>query len=120
MPNIDTLVTDYVAAWNEHDPGRRRALVERTFSDNAVYLDPLMAGDGIEGIDAMLGAVQEQFPEHRLELVGTPDSHHDRLRFGWRFAAGDGAVAIDGLDCVLLSSSGKMANVTGFLANPRA
>ena len=36
MPNIDDLVTDYVAAWNEHDPGRRRALVERTFSDNAV------------------------------------------------------------------------------------
>ena len=28
--------------------------------------------------------------------------------FGWRFAAGHGAVAIDGLDCVQLSGSGKM------------
>jgi hypothetical protein len=38
---------------------RRLALIAETFSDGADYLDPLVRGDGQEGINAMIAAVQQ-------------------------------------------------------------
>jgi len=120
MSQIATLVDGYVAAWNEHDPQKRRALVAGTFSGDATYVDPVLAGEGIDGISTMIGAAQQQFPRHRLTLVGEPDGHHDVLRFSWRFAAPDGTGSLDGLDCVVLGDDGLMRNVVGFLENAAA
>ena len=66
---INAVVDTYIASWNEGDEARRRELVGQTFTDDARYLDPLMAGEGTDGITAMIGAAQAQFPGHRFELV---------------------------------------------------
>src|SRR3954453_13211492 len=65
---INALVDTYIASWNEGDEARRRALVAQAFADDARYLDPLMAGEGTDGITAMIGAARQQFPGHRFEL----------------------------------------------------
>jgi hypothetical protein len=75
------VIDRYIAIWNETDPARRRELIAQTWSEDASYLDPLMAGDGAEGIDAMIAAVQQQFPGHQFRLLGDVDTHHDRVRF---------------------------------------
>ena len=85
MTNTITSVVDtYIAAWNEGDAdapprARRRDLRPTT----ARYLDPLMSGAGIDGITAMIGAAQAQFPGHRFELSFGPDAHNDVVRFAW-------------------------------------
>jgi hypothetical protein len=114
--DIRTVVDHYIAVWNEPDGERRRAIIARTFTEDAGYLDPMMSGAGHDGIDAMVAAAQQQFSGHRFILAGEPDAHHDRARFTWNLVAddADAPVAI-GLDFATLAEDGRLRSVTGFL-----
>ena len=115
MTNTITSVVDtYLAAWNEADPERRRALVGATWTEDGTYLDPLMAGAGVDEITAMIGAAQAQFPGHRFSLAAGPDTHNDVVRFSWTLSGPGGAVA-SGQDFGVLASDGRLRSVTGFL-----
>src|SRR5690242_4489057 len=94
MQDVTTTIDGYFAVWNETDPARRRDLIAQTWSDDASYLDPLLDAEGHIGIDTMVTAVQDQFPDHQFRLAGPIDSHHDRVRFLWELAGpnGDGPV----------------------------
>ncbi len=107
-------VETYLAAWNETDAERRRALVAATWTEDGSYLDPLMAGAGAEQITAMIGAAQAQFPGHRFELAAGPDAHNDVVRFTWSLVGADGPVAA-GQDFATVAEDGRFASVTGFL-----
>jgi hypothetical protein len=114
-PLAQPLAQKYLDVWNETDAASRRRLVEALFTADAAYVDPMMTGRGHPGIDAMIGAAQQQFAGHRFALHGTPDAHHDVVRFSWRLAApGQPPVAI-GTDVVVVSADGRLAQVTGFL-----
>jgi hypothetical protein len=113
--DVTTVVDRYIAAWNEGDPAERQALVGATFTEDADYVDPLMSGSGIEGIDAMIGAAQQQFPGHRFALAEGPDAHHDRVRFAWHLVAGDGSRVATGIDFATVATDGRLRSVTGFL-----
>ena len=116
MADITTVVDAYIAMWNETRPAARRAIVERAFSDDGTYLDPMMAGAGPAGIDAMLAGAQEQFPGVRFELVSGPEQHHDRVRFTWRMLGGNGTGEVArGVDFATLAEDGRLRSVTGFL-----
>jgi hypothetical protein len=115
MTDTTTIVDTYIASWNERDPEARLALVAATFADDADYLDPLMNGRGIEEIDAMIAAAQQQFPGHVFTLVAGPDQHNDRIRFSWLLAPRDGEAVAGGTDFAQLAGDGRLRSVTGFL-----
>jgi hypothetical protein len=109
------VVKRYIASWNERDPESRRTLIASTFAEDADYLDPLMSGRGIDGIDAMIAAAQEQFPGHRFMLATGPDQHNNRVRFSWLLAAAGAAPVAGGTDFALMGDDGRIMSVTGFL-----
>ena len=111
---ITSVVDGYIAMWNETDPGRRREIAGDVFTEDAGYIDPVMSGDGQDGIDAMVGAAQQQFPGHRFELTHGPDAHNDRVRFAWRLVGDAGPVAA-GVDFALVAGDGRLRAVTGLL-----
>lgn len=115
MDTASTLARQYLDAWNERDAPARRARVARLFALDARYVDPMMAGAGHEGIDALIAAAQQHFPGHRFALSGAPDAHHDVLRFGWTLHAPDGAEVVRGMDVAAVGGDGRLASVTGFL-----
>lgn len=115
MDRADSLARQYLAAWNERNASERRALVARLFTLDASYLDPLMAGAGHDGIDALIGAAQQHFPGHRFELAGQADGHHDVLRFSWTLHAPGGAAVARGTDVATVGGDGRLSSVTGFL-----
>jgi SnoaL-like domain len=115
MPDPMTIVRTYIEMWNETDPHRRRELVSETLTADASYLDPLMAGSGVQEITEMIGAAQQQFPGHRFELVSGPDVHHDRMRFTWSLGSAAGAPVAIGVDFATTADDGRIRNVTGFL-----
>lgn len=112
--NSEEVVARYIATWNETDPRRRAALVAQTWTEDGQYVDPLMQGEGHDGINAMIAAAQAQFPGHRFALSGAPDRHNDRLRFSWSLAA-DAAPIAFGTDFAVTAADGRLRSVTGFL-----
>jgi hypothetical protein len=115
MTDTHTIVSRYIDMWNETDDARRRELVARTVTEDAHYLDPLMDGDGVDGISAMIGGAQQQFPGHRFSLTVGPDAHHDRVRFGWSLAADGGEPVAHGIDFATVAADGRLHEITGFL-----
>jgi hypothetical protein len=118
MTDPTTLVDSYLEMWNETDPQHRRELVAATMTDDARYLDPLMSGEGIDGISTMIAGAQQQYPGHRFSLLNGPDAHHDRLRFSWALSNPAGEPIAVGIDFATLDAEGRMGSVTGFLEAP--
>jgi SnoaL-like protein len=116
MADVNAVVDGYIAMFNETDAARRRALAAQVWTEDATYLDPVMSGEGQDGIDAMIAGAQQQFPGHRFELAGGPDAHHDRVRFAWRLVADDGGAQVAaGVDFGTLAADGRLSAITGFL-----
>jgi hypothetical protein len=114
MTNIATLVERYIASWNEADPAKRRELIAATFTESAIYVDPMMKSDGHGGVDRMLAAVQERFAGLRFKQVGNIDAYEDRVRFSWELGPEDGPSVAGGTDFATVDS-GRLAHVVGFL-----
>lgn len=109
------LIANYLRAWNETDPLRRRALVEEVYAEHAVYTDPLAQARGWEAIDTTIDAVQGMFPGHIFTLAGEVDAHHDVARFHWHLAApGADEPLVIGFDVAELDE-GRIRRVHGFL-----
>jgi len=117
MDNAHSIAERYIATWNERDAAARRAQVAGIFTLDASYRDPMMQGDGHAGIDAMIAAAQAHFPGHVFALHGTPQGHHDVLRFCWRLAAPGGQDVAFGTDVAHVDADGRLASVAGFLDN---
>lgn len=115
MTDTVKLVDRYIAMWNETDPEARRDLVAGTWTDDALYVDPLMRGERHDGIDAMVAGVQERFPDLRFTRTGEVDAHNDRVRFGWALGPVDGPPMIAGLDIGVIGADGRLSSITGFL-----
>jgi len=116
MSDAAGTVERYLAIWNETDPAQRRAMIAQTWSDDASYLDPMMAGDGPDGIDAMIAGVQQQATGLQFRQVGTVDSHNDRVRFSWELVGPNGGEPVyAGTDFATLAADGRLQTVTGFL-----
>ncbi|RYG49252.1 nuclear transport factor 2 family protein [bacterium] len=114
METFTELADRYIAAWNETDPDRRRALIAATYTEGATYLDPLMKGEGHEGLHALVGGVQAQFPGYRFSRTGPVDAHGDHLRFGWALGPEGTPTLVKGTDFCRVEE-GRLASVVGFL-----
>jgi hypothetical protein len=107
---IVELVDRYIAMWNETDAGRRRGLIAKIWADGASYLDPVLSGEGRDGIDAMVKAVHEKYPGHRFKRTSDVNAHHDRAQFGPE----GGPALVKGVDFATLSNEGCLKAVIGF------
>jgi hypothetical protein len=109
------LIDRYFDAWNETDTGRRRELIAATWSKDAVYVDPLLSGNGHDGIDAMIRAVHERFAHHTFRRTTDVDSFGNRLRFSWALLTPAGTPVVKGSDFGIVDPDGRLQAVTGFL-----
>src|SRR5262245_23455395 len=89
MIHVNDLIVQYVSAWNETDPERRRQLIAKVWIENGTYVDAHRRGDGHDGINSVIEAAQQQFPKYRVRLVSGIEAHTEYVRFSW--AAGGAA-----------------------------
>ena len=108
------VIDQYIAVWNETDPATRRALIARTWTEDGRYLDPLMSGEGHDGIDTMIGGLQSQFPGLRFRRTSSLDEHNDRVRFSWELGPEVGPALAAGVDFGVIVDS-RLQTITGFL-----
>ena len=110
-----TLADRYLAAWNEPDAARRQALVAALWAPQGRYADPLMSGQGHEGIARMMATARTQFPGLRFTPRGQADGHGPFARFSWSLGPAGGAAVAAGTDVVRLDDDGRLVEVIGFL-----
>ena len=116
MTSTTRVIDRYIAIWNETDPARRRDLIASTWTEDASYLDPLVAAEGADAIDATIAAVQQQFPGFTFRLGGPVDAHHNLARFTWELAPKtDQEAIVVGFDVVVFAPDGRLQQVHGFL-----
>ena len=108
------LIDRYIATWNETNSQRRKDLIARTWTEDSSYVDPLVHGDGRSGIDAMIEAVQNQFPGLKSRRVSDVDTHNDRLRFKWELGPEGGPAVAGGVDFGVTRGS-MLQTITGFI-----
>lgn len=114
MSGIDELARRYLASWNERDPARRRALVEELWTDDAGYLDPIVAAEGRDAIEDVVATAQRQFPGLVYRPAGNVDGHHGVARLPWELAPVGGPPVVIGL-AVMVHEQTRLRRVYGFL-----
>lgn len=115
MNEITGTIDSYFDMWNEPDPARRAEHIQRAWADDGHYVDPLLEGQGHQGLSDMVAAVHEQFPGHRFRRTSGIDVHHSLLRFAWELVGPDGTVAVAGIDVGVLAPDGRLTRIAGFL-----
>jgi hypothetical protein len=114
MTDAITIARHYIDAWNERTPSRRREILSESWTADAKYIDPLMSGDGLVGVDALIAGVQQRFPDFRFRLIGEPNGYGDHVRFSWGLGPDGVDSPIKGTDFAVLKE-GRIRSITGFL-----
>jgi hypothetical protein len=114
MTDLKTIAENYITLWNERAPDRRRQRLGAEWTDDAAYVDPLMQGNGAEGIDALIAGVQARFPDFRFRLIGEANGYGDKLRLSWGLGPDGADSPIKGTDFAELKN-GRIHRITGFL-----
>jgi hypothetical protein len=114
-PSVQQVLDGYFDMWNERDPARRRQIIAQTWVESGSYIEPLMAAEGHDALDAGVAAMQAQFPGHRLRPAGRVDTHHDRVRWSWELVGPEGGEALAaGTNIGAVAPDGRLRQVTGF------
>jgi hypothetical protein len=108
------LVDEHLATWSEPDPTRRLQRIADCWDADGALVDPPLDGRGHDGINALMGAMQEHYPDHVFTRVGDVDAHHDTFRVAWELRGPVGDVALAGLDVGLVGDDGKLTRISGF------
>jgi hypothetical protein len=114
MTEPQEIAEDYIRLWNETEPSIRKELLDRGWTGDAAYVDPLAKVAGREEISALVGGVQQRFPGFTFKLIGKPDGYGDHVRFSWSLGPANAAAPIEGSD-VVITKDGRIARVIGFL-----
>ena len=114
MTDVQSIARNYIDLWNERAPQRRREILAANWTTDAKYVDPLMSGDGHDGVDALVAGVQQRFPDFKFRLIGEPNGFGDYVGFSWGLGPDGGDSPIKGTDFAVLSN-GRIRSITGFL-----
>jgi SnoaL-like domain len=114
MTDATMIARHYIDAWNERMPSRRREILSQNWTADAKYVDPLMSGEGLDGVDALIAGVQQRFPDFKFKLIGQPNGYGDHVRFSWGLGPDGNDSPIKGTDFAVIKN-GRIRSITGFL-----
>ena len=114
MQDTQTLVTQYLNAFNETDTDRRREILEDLCSPDCTYTDPQVDLRGSDQIDEFIEQTQERFPGVTFTLGSPIDAHHNQARFQWHAGPPNAPDAFVGFDVIVLED-GRIRHVYGFM-----
>lgn len=111
---ITDLIDEHLATWAEPDNDRRLERIAACWAADGSLVDPPLDGHGHDGISALMGAMQDHYPDHTFVRMSDVDTHHDTFRVAWELRGPDGAAALSGIDVGLLAADGKLRRISGF------
>lgn len=108
------IVAAYCEAWNAPTEGTRRALLEKSWTDDGAYTDPRSDLSGRDALLAHISRVQAARTGSRIVRTSDVDLHHGLLRFAWKLVDPQGATLVEGIDFGELAADGRLRRIVGF------
>jgi hypothetical protein len=116
MTHVPRSLLRYQAAWNEPDPDRVRAHLDRSVRGDVLFVDPANTTTTIDELEAMIRAARVEMPTARYLLASAIDGHHGRFRYRWEVRL-DGAVLMPGMDVVTVDDDQLIGRIDGFFGD---
>lgn len=112
MKELNELVNNYVALWNEPDPVLRRRAVGELWVEDGAHLTESLEARGHDAIEARIADAHEQFVLGGGFLFVSSNKvvgHHNVVRFDWAMVPADGGeAAAFGSDFLILDGDGRI------------
>jgi hypothetical protein len=89
--------------FNERDPERRWAAVERTYAPDVRFLDPDEVVEGREALHAKAGRLLDQAPGFVFTAAGAVMVNHDMGHLAWNLGPEGQPPVVRGLDIALVA-----------------
>jgi hypothetical protein len=112
--SLDDTIKIYCDAWGETNIDDRRAMLNRVWTDDGTYTDPVSHVEGREALIKRITAFLEKFPGAKIVPSSHVDLHHDLLRFTWRLVSADGRTLNEGIDFGEVAKDGRLKRIVGF------
>lgn len=120
MADTQEIVEAYGAAWNEPDEAERRRLLERSWANDGVFVDPQSHAEGREALLGLIADFQRQLSGAQIVTTSGIDVHHNVVRFTWAVRGADGSTMMEGIDFGELAEDGRLRKIVGFWGPPPA
>ncbi|MEN9567026.1 MAG: hypothetical protein RLZZ69_2222 [Cyanobacteriota bacterium] len=117
MPEIHQVIQDYVSAWNSSDSEERMILMTKVLAENCVYVDSHLP-ETIKNREThcqFIDRFREKFPELKLNLASSPDSHHGYFRFAWQMVKPNGELFTQGSFFGEIDEQHQITKLVGFV-----
>ena len=114
MPDHPEAFEHMLAAWNEADPSRVRAHLEKALAPDVRFVDPTIEVTDIDGFEENVHKVHADNPGYVYSRASNVDSQHGFHRYHWAIHTQEGDLVLPGFDVVETDSEGRVATVIGF------
>ena len=111
---MDDILVTYFRAWNDHDPDKRRRLLELAVTEDAVLIDPTGRWEGAAGVAERIGRYQSAAPGTVVVTASDVDAHNHVIRYAWKILAQDGTEVMEGTDVAERSDDGRLRRILMF------
>jgi len=103
-----------LAAWNEREPTKVRAHLEKALAPDVQFIDPSNDVTGLDDFETMVREFREKLlPNAICSRSSGVDGHHGLYRYDWAIHS-DGDLAVAGFDVVVTDEAGMISKVYGF------
>jgi uncharacterized protein YndB with AHSA1/START domain len=111
--DVGPLVDRFFALWAETDGAKRRAALRALAVPELSFRDPYSCLEGVDDLDAHIGAAQRFMPGVVLQRQGDARHCQGTAVVDWAVNAPDGSVRARGTNVFELAPDGRIARVTG-------
>ena len=113
MTDVTESLDQMLAAWNERDPGKVRAHLDRALAPQVRFVDPSVDLVGVDAFETNIHQVHEQLPGATYSRTSEIDHHHNHHRYHWDIRSG-GDLILAGFDVTTTNDHGRVEQVIGF------
>lgn len=115
---IKSLVEQHLALWNEHNPAKRKQIMQAIYSPNLEMVDRHFVANGYEQVDSFIQDLQKKSPDFRFSHAKPIDIHHNVARLFWQVGSKSKPDAVTGMDLFVIEN-GKVVKMYVFVNEPK-
>ncbi|HUG21074.1 nuclear transport factor 2 family protein [Piscinibacter sp.] len=118
--DTDRVISQYLAAWNAVDTVTRMRHLQASWSETALFRDPMACQVGRSAMHDHIARCQASYPGCRFIVTGSPIHYLDQIHFTWAVLDTFGSELLTGSHYGELDATGRIARLVGFFKSPAA